>query len=139
MRDIMNQYVTYVKNHYVAKEIWVVFDGYPDDRSNSTKSYQRFQRHRVIGLEIKLQPDTPIKSKQKDFLSNEENEKRLIQMLCQELQNQNIKAKIAEEDADLLIVKTGMATAVARPNNNVDVVGEDVDLLVIMNELAWTI
>lgn len=45
-------------------------------------------------------------------------------MLSVELQNAGFKTKIAEEDADLLIVETA---ATLNSVNNISIVGEDVD------------
>ncbi|KAJ8678202.1 hypothetical protein QAD02_013989 [Eretmocerus hayati] len=135
IRDIITRYVTHVKSHYSGSETFVVFDGYPDDCS--TKSYERFHRNKTVGAEIQFNSDTPVKCNQELFLSNEVNKKRFIQMLSRELQMADIKVNVAEEDADLLIIQTAVNVARAKPDENVVVVGEDIDLLVIMNQLAW--
>ncbi|KAJ8686102.1 hypothetical protein QAD02_021896 [Eretmocerus hayati] len=139
VRDIVHKYVSYVKNDYMGQETFVIFDGYPDDCSDSTESYQRFHRQKTIGPEYQINLDTGIESKQEEFLSNEKNKKRLIRIISQALKENGVNSDTTEEDANILIIKTAMAVALSKPQNNAIVVGEDLDLLVIMNKLACTV
>ncbi|KAJ8666634.1 hypothetical protein QAD02_008296 [Eretmocerus hayati] len=134
---IINYYVRYIKRHYSGGSVSVVFDGYPEDCSNSTKFYVRVRRGtKNVGVEVQLSRDTPVNDKQSTFLSNEKKKTRLIQILAQELQKENMHVLIAEEDADVLLVQTALDLAKSDEMKNVIVVGEDVDLLVIMNQVA---
>jgi len=57
-------------------------------------------------------------------------------LLCVELQHNGFRTKIADEDADVLIVTTAIEQAKYDLNNNVIIIGNDTDLLVILNQLA---
>lgn len=71
----------------------------------------------------------PTISKEK-FLSNDKNKNRLIAQIMNRFAISNMHCKQAKEDGDTLIIKTALDMA---PNNeNVVVIGEDVDLLVIL-------
>ena len=71
--------------------------------------------------------DVPIS--QERFLSNRFNKNRLIQMLLQKLQDVNITARQARDDADVLIIETAIEESQL---NTTVVVGEDVDLVIIL-------
>ena len=64
-----------------------------------------------------------------DFLSNPKNKQRFLVILSEALQNVGCVTHHANGDADLLIVKTAVASA--RTNNTV-LVGDDTDLLVLL-------
>lgn len=66
---------------------------------------------------------------QEKFLSNRSNKNRFISTLMQKLENINIASKQAQDDADVLIIETAIEEAYTRKTV---VVGEDVDLLVIL-------
>ncbi|GBN35230.1 hypothetical protein AVEN_75858-1 [Araneus ventricosus] len=67
---------------------------------------------------------------QDDFLSNYKIKQRLINMLRVKFQKEGCVVKQAEEDADYLIIKS--ALQIEKRSQYVVVVGEDIDLLVIM-------
>lgn len=69
-----------------------------------------------------------------DFLGNKRNKKTLIFLVSSELQRIGITTLIAEEDADVPIVKTGIEQLKTR--SNVIVVGTDTDLLVLLVALV---
>ena len=68
--------------------------------------------------------------KQDKFLSNEKNKSRFISMLAQKLEAANISVKQAQDDADVLIIKTALEHY--HTNIKTIVVGEDVDLLILL-------
>lgn len=68
--------------------------------------------------------------KQDKFLSNEKNKTKFISMLCEQLKSSNIGIKHAEDDADVLIVKSAIESF--ERSKNTIIVGEDVDLLVLL-------
>ncbi|GBN54026.1 hypothetical protein AVEN_108659-1 [Araneus ventricosus] len=70
------------------------------------------------------------------LLANECNKKRFIEMLKKALRKANICVQQAVEDADLMIVNT--VISVAPQYDYVRVVGEDIDLLVLLTALAST-
>lgn len=66
------------------------------------------------------------------FLANENNEGRLISMLTKKMEQAAITVNQAEEDSDMLIVRT--AISLCPKFNAVFVVGED--LLILLTALA---
>lgn len=129
--DIIDKYVQYVHNKY--KNSVIVFDGYPENSSSTLKTWERLRRQRNnISREFNFDENTKITEKQANFLSNNSNKKRLISMLSVKLQTAGFQTKIAEEDADLLIVETA---ASLNSVNNISIVGEDVDLIVLLTQL----
>lgn len=133
---IVNSYVSYVKNHYAANS-YIIFDGYPDDESESTKSVERSRRQlKNVGREIAFDSNTTISVSQKQFLSNEKNKMRVIEKISSSLNAAGFRTKIAEEDADRLIVVTAIENARLDSDTTVIIVGEDIDLLVILSQLA---
>ncbi|KAJ8684487.1 hypothetical protein QAD02_020279 [Eretmocerus hayati] len=137
IQRIISRYIAFVKKHYLGDDICIIFDGYPDNEYLSTKSFERFRRNqKSSGAQIEFDASTPIHMKKVDFLSNEMNKKRLINLLSKEFQNHGICTTQAEEDADVLIIQTSIEMACVNSDRYVVVVGEDIDLLVIMNELA---
>jgi len=69
------------------------------------------------------------------FLANEKNKTRLIHMLSSKFEKSNITANQALDDIDTLIVNT--AIDLSMTNEIVVIVGEDIDLLIILTGLAW--
>ncbi|GBN25511.1 hypothetical protein AVEN_88886-1 [Araneus ventricosus] len=67
---------------------------------------------------------------QENFLSNYKNKQRLTNTLCIKFEKEGFVLKQAEEDADYLIIKS--ALEIEKRSQCVVVVGEDIDLLVIM-------
>ncbi|GBL72265.1 hypothetical protein AVEN_115229-1 [Araneus ventricosus] len=133
--DIAKSYLTYLQTHY-GSNVAVVFDGYPyDGNGNSAKSAGRIRRanlhssHKIIFNEATC-PETS----QEQFLANERNKVRFIDRLKKFLQKAKVTVKQAVEDADLLIVET--AVSVKSQYDNIFVVGEGIDLLVLLTGLA---
>ncbi|CAH1104434.1 unnamed protein product [Psylliodes chrysocephalus] len=67
---------------------------------------------------------------QEKFLYNAENKSRLITMLMAKCEEPGIACRQANEDADSLFVRT--AESLVPTHQTVAIVGEDVDLMVIM-------
>ena len=72
---------------------------------------------------------------QEKFLSNEHNKTRFISQLSGRLTENDISVKQATDDADSLIIQTAVHESINATDRDI-VVGEDVDLLVLM--IAWT-
>lgn len=133
--SICSNYIQYIQNHYGANAI-IVFDGYPSDTADkSTKSVERARRSRKKNcIEINFDETMEANVSQDKFLSNEKNKFRLIAMLQKKFQEYNIAMMQAVEDADLLIIET--AIQMSPSHASVFVVGEDIDLLVLLTALA---
>ncbi|GBM09479.1 hypothetical protein AVEN_141398-1 [Araneus ventricosus] len=67
---------------------------------------------------------------QEKFLTNPKNKDRLISILMNKFSSLNMACKKADEDADCLIVNSALALAPTHPP--VVVIGEDIDLFVIL-------
>ncbi|GBO41774.1 hypothetical protein AVEN_273704-1 [Araneus ventricosus] len=108
--DIVKSYLTYLQTHY-GSNVAVVFDGYPSDvNGKSIKSAERIRRanlhssHEIISNEATC----PEISKEQ-FLANERNKMRFIDLLKKFIQKGNVTVKQAVEDADILIVETAVS------------------------------
>ena len=100
----------------------------------STKSILRQQRlMKQISPEILFDSNTSLTVPQAKFLSNLKNKERLIKQLKQIFNNEGIHTHIAEDDANVLIVQTAIQEA--NQHQSVIVVGQDVDLLVLITAL----
>lgn len=127
--DICKRYVEYVTKHYGSDSI-VVFDGYPDDATNSTKSAERNRRQRYVSSEILFEPTMPVTVTKDIFLQSSKNKDRIINFLKGYMLEAGIQCEQATEDADTLIVATAFKNAANKTNDFV-IVGEDVDLIVL--------
>lgn len=127
--SICDKYIQYLNSKY-PKAV-VVFDGYPEDAQSGTKTAERLRRSRTHSSADMLFDETMTPPTTKDsFLANPKNKSRLIALLATKFTSAGLEYKQAEEDADTLIVST--ALNLAESNEAVVVVGEDIDLLVIL-------
>ena len=126
---ICADYVKYIHQHY-GHSVMVVFDGYPEDTGQSTKSAERARRFKVNASADVIFDKTTVNSTPQEHLSKEQNKKRFVKLLQTALEASNITTKQAVEDADVLIVST--AKSLASQYEAVVIVGEDVDLLILL-------
>ncbi|GBL87163.1 hypothetical protein AVEN_270458-1 [Araneus ventricosus] len=131
---IADRYVQYLNNKY-GQDIAVIFYGFLDDDKKSTKNYERLRRAAHFSPDVMFHEETVLQYT-KEKLSNECNKKRFIELLKKASQKANICVQQAVEDADLTIVNT--AISVAPQYEYVRVVGEDIDLLILLTALAST-
>ncbi|GBN33217.1 hypothetical protein AVEN_40630-1 [Araneus ventricosus] len=133
--DIAKSYLTYLQAHN-GSNVAVVLDGYPFDvNGKSTKSAERIRRANLHSShEIIFNEATCPETSQEQFLANERNKVRFIDLSKKFLQKANVTVKQAVEDADVLIVET--AVSVKFQYDNIFVVGEDIDFLVLLTGLA---
>lgn len=119
--------------------VMVVFDGYPEEPAlQSTKSAERARRcNTKTSADVMFDKTTVNLTPQEKLLSNERNKKRFIALLISELEAANINTDQADEDADVLIVTT--AKSMASKYEAVVIIGEDIDLLVILTGTAATV
>ena len=71
-----------------------------------------------------------VPTNQQQFLVDTHNKSRFILMLCEKFTAANILVKQADNDADVLIIETAIEQS--NTTNTTIVVGEDVDLLVLL-------
>lgn len=133
---IFKRYVSFVTKRY--DNCIVVFDGYPDDATQSgTKMAERSRRANAISSTyVELEEDMILTSTKKVFIGNEKNKKRFIEYLKKNLLDAGIQVLQAKEDADTTIVREALKNA-----ENYDsciVIGEDVDLLVLLIGLGFS-
>ncbi|GBO09400.1 hypothetical protein AVEN_220465-1 [Araneus ventricosus] len=133
--DISKSYLTYLQTHY-GSNVAIVFDGYPSDvNGNSAKSAERIRPANLHSShEIIFNEATCPETSQGQFLANERNMVRFIDLLKKFLQEANVTVKQAVEDADVLIVET--AVSVKSQYDNIFVVGEGIDLSVLLTGLS---
>ncbi|CAG9833248.1 unnamed protein product [Diabrotica balteata] len=129
--NILHKYVRYLQTHY-GSSIVVVFDGYSDYTKN-IKAMEQLRRTAGISKSYELRFDETmnVPISQEQFLSNTSNKKIFIDMLIDKLKAVNITTKQARDDADVLIVETAIAESEHVGKTSV-IVGEDIDLLVIL-------
>ncbi|GBN69071.1 hypothetical protein AVEN_70799-1 [Araneus ventricosus] len=132
---IADRYVQYLNNKY-GQDIAVIFDGFPDDDKKSTKNCERLRRAANFSPDVMFHEETVLQYTKEKLLANECNKKRFIELLKKALQKANICVQQAVEDADITIVNT--AISVAPQYDYMRVVGEDIDLLVLLIALAST-
>lgn len=133
--SICMRYIEYVRQHHGQNTI-IVFDGYPENATEKcTKSAERQRRSRnVQSADIIFIETTFPTASQEKFLANESNKRRFISMLMRKFQQYNFAVRQATEDADVLIINT--ALEMSSTYQSVIVVGEDIDLLVLLTSLA---
>lgn len=119
-------YFKYIIKHYGFNAV-VVFDGY---NSPSTKDHEHLRRSKSVTPNIKFSFSTPVTTKQTDFLTNNNNKKLFIDQLKLYLQEKEIVALQARNDADILIVDTAISQS--KNKDSTVVVGDDTDLLVLL-------
>ncbi|KAI4481113.1 hypothetical protein M0804_009739 [Polistes exclamans] len=109
----------------------VVFDGYSDSTKNIKAAEQRRRTTKTSsGSEIIFDEFMTIPENQQQFFTNINNKSRFISMLSNKLPAANIAVKQAKNDADVLIIETAIEKFDA--TNTTIVIGEDVDLLVLL-------
>lgn len=110
----------------------VVFDGYSETEVG-TKDMERVRRlgkQPAPAVEINFNESMVPTVSQGNFLSNSKNKARLIEMLKDKFTTAGLEHKQAEQDADTLLCQT--AQSLASEEEVVVLVGEDIDLLVIL-------
>lgn len=127
---ILDKYVQYVRRHFGSR-VTVVFDGY-DDCTRNIKAAE--QRRRTLATssssDILFDELMIVPTSQQKFLTNTHNKSRFISMLKEKFTAENILVKQANNDADVLIIETAIEQF--NLTNTTIVVGEDVDLLVLL-------
>lgn len=105
--------------------------------SQNTKNVERLQRSiKSCSMEIIFNETMQSTVNQEVFLANEQNKTRLIHMLSSKFEKSNITVNQALDDADTLIVNTAIDLSLT--NETVILVGDDIDLLIILTGLAPT-
>lgn len=128
--EILDAYVTYVLRHF--QETTVVFDGYNGEDTTKDAEQKRRYGEKVQQREIFFNLSMKVTSTREKFLANKNNKTRLIEALKIRFVSRGISVRQAEGDADLLIVQTAIDTASTKQTKKVYIVGEDVDLLVLL-------
>lgn len=130
--SICNNYITYIMKHY-GENCTVIFYGYGD--VNSTKREEQKRRGSTkASVDINFHDNMNVTIKQEHFLSNERNKTKLIQLLAEKMIGRGIEARIATGDADSVIVRCALEKATT--HQTVLIIGEDVDLIVLLIALA---
>jgi len=83
-----------------------------------------------VTTEVQVQEEAIVNLKKSDFLANNRNKEQFFQLLTDKLSEANVLCKNTVADADTLIVETAIERASS--GEKVIIVGEDVDLLVLL-------
>lgn len=134
-QDICLKYVMYVQQNY-GTNVSIVFDGYTSDLTIAgTKSAERIRRKRKQQCpDFAFDVTTVPTISQEQFLSNENNKEKFVNMLRIFFARSAIEVEQAIEDADVLIVNTALEKLTIC--DSVEIIGEDIDLLVLLTALA---
>ena len=106
----------------------IVFDGYVSAPSTKDVVHIRRARSHSSPL-VNFTKDMVCTMKKDDFLANQTNKQRFINLLSDDLQRQHNDVLHARADADVLIVETAIACANTK---DTVLVGDDTDLLVLL-------
>ncbi|GBN03383.1 hypothetical protein AVEN_6112-1 [Araneus ventricosus] len=87
-----------------------------------------------MSVDINFEETMTVKVQHEHFLANGRNNIRLIQLLRQKMTSKGIETRVAKGDADTYIVRCGLEKPTSHPT--VAIIGEDVDLIVILIALA---
>ncbi|GBN06971.1 hypothetical protein AVEN_96756-1 [Araneus ventricosus] len=87
-----------------------------------------------MSVDINFEETVTVTVQQEHFLANGRNRTRLIQLLRQKMNSKGIETRVAKGDADIYIVRCGLEKAISHPT--VAIIGEDVDLIMILISLA---
>ena len=123
--DICHVYTKNVKRTY--GETVVVFDGY-DGTSTKYMTHQRRNKGKV-GETVTFEEDMHITMTKEQFLTNNMNKQRFINMLSEQLVKANCHTHHATGDADLLMVQKAVESATL---SDTVLVGDDTDLLILL-------
>lgn len=127
---ILDKYVQYVRRHFGSR-VTVVFDGY-DDYTRNIKAAEQRRRNAASSTssDIIFDESMTVPTSQQKFFANNHNKSRFISMLKAKFTAENISVEQANDDADVLIIETAIKKFSV--TNTTVVVGEDVDLLVLL-------
>ena len=124
--DICKKYIKYVTNKYFP--VIIVFDGYESGPTTKDATHIKRTNNNTTGL-VNFTGDMICTLKKEVFLGNKSNTQRFINLLGKHFQDCGIEVLYAKADADVLIVKTAITSAVSK---NTVLVGDDTDLLVLL-------
>lgn len=128
--DVLEAYLGYVKRNF--NDPIVVFDGYVHTADNTKAAEQKRRYGNAGSSEILFTDAMGVTVSREVFLANKKNKSRLIEKLTDRFMNDGIAVRQSEADADVLIVQTALEAAQKKPHTQVYIVGEDVDLLVLL-------
>lgn len=115
-----------MRKHYGSNSV-IVFDGYSDNVDSTKKAEQQRRALKYTCADIHFDENMAVTVAQEKLLANTKNKERLIAILSEKMRNEGYTIKQAVDDADSLIIQT---------TYQVTVVGEDVDLLILLIALA---
>lgn len=123
---IVEGYIHYVQKHY-GQSVVIVFDGYSNQPSTKDGTHKR--RNGKTGRKVLFFPSMTLTLKKQEFLANNENKQRFINLLGEGLELAGFQVHNAQGDADVLIAKTAVMGAL---NHKTVLVGDDTDLLILL-------
>ena len=119
--EICASYVEYIERKHGKSPVTVDFDGY---KTPSTKDIAHMRRNKIRGPIVNLEQDMTCKLKKEDFLSNEKNKEKFLQLMGRKLESAGHVVYYSSGDADCLIVRTALESAQVGPTV---LIGDDTD------------
>lgn len=117
------QYILY---HYGRTNVNIFFNG-PES------TYQLPGQRRIIGSkEVFFEKHIKVTGRQTQILSNYKNKLRIVDFLIARLREENVRVYQAETQCDRLISMAAVSAAKECSSKNVVVVGEELELLVLL-------
>lgn len=126
--QISAAYADFTLQHYGRAT--VVFDGYANAPSTKDVTHQRRgglnnSQHATVHV----RPGAEFFGKKEHFLTVPSNKRGLIEMISCDLKRRGCTVIVAEDDADVDIVKSAISSS---ENQRTAVIGEDTDLLILL-------
>lgn len=126
--EIIDEYVHYILHYYGRNNVNIIFDGTSD---------RLWQAKTTTSTKVLFEPHIRATIKQSEFLSNDTNKLRMVNYLMKKLSDENIQTFQAENTSKYLICKLAVSAA-KNCSKNVVVVGEELDLLVLLIDQTVT-
>ena len=125
--DIVSRYTAMVEKIAAGRQCSVVFDGY--NTRPSPKDHEHKRRPKQHSASIRLTGSTQCTMTKARFLANGHNKSQLICLLRESFRTKGYRVATAEDDADTLIVREAIQTALS---HTVEVRAEDTDVLCML-------
>ena len=130
LESIGKSYVSLIKSKANGHSTCVVFDSY--NRSPKDHEHERRTAGTAGGIEILVIPINACPVSKNKFLSNVTNKSNFILYLCGLCGDDEIQTEVANDDCDTTIIKKAIMYANCDPQQSVEILAEDTDILVLL-------
>ena len=126
--EIADKCVRFVIKKY-SRSCTIVFDTYHSEPTTKDHTHNFRTKKNGIRPEVEISPCSKLAVRQEEFLSNNMNKQRFINLLSERFKHFGVKTVHVNDDADLLIGQTAIAKARDIPLN---VICEDTDFICLL-------